>query len=104
MLSEIREIFDKNRVSWSPYRTMRQVIENDPECSTENPMFSMVEQPDIGTYLMPGSPLEFGTSQRSAVIRAPMLGEHTDEILSSVLEMSDSAIASLHDDRIVEGP
>ena len=104
MLSEIREIFDKNRVSWSPYQTLRQVIENDPECSIENPMFSMVEQPDIGTYLMPGSPLQFGTSPRSAVIRAPMLGEHTDEILSSVLEMSDSAIASLHDDRIVEGP
>ena len=56
-LSEIREIFDKNRVSWSPYRTLRQVVETDSECSIENPMFSMVEQPEIGTYLMPGSPL-----------------------------------------------
>jgi 2-methylfumaryl-CoA isomerase len=104
MLSEIREIFDKNRVSWSPYRTLRQVVEGDPECSTENPMFSMVEQPEIGTYLMPGSPLQFGASPRLAATCAPLLGEHTDEILSTVLELSDTEIANLHDKHVVEGP
>jgi 2-methylfumaryl-CoA isomerase len=104
MLSEIREIFDKNRVSWSSYRTFRQVVENDPECSTENPMFSMVEQPEIGTYLMPASPLQFGQSPRLAAIRAPLLGEHTDEILSTILELSDREIARLHDDRVIDGP
>jgi len=104
MLGEIREIFDKNRVSWSPYRTLRQVVETDPECSIENPMFSMVEQPGIGTYLMPGSPLEFGESPRLAATRAPLLGEHTDEILSTILDLSDAEIANLHDERIVEGP
>jgi 2-methylfumaryl-CoA isomerase len=36
--------------------------------------------------------------------RAPVLGEHTDEILSTVLELSDSEIANLHDEHIVEGP
>ena len=104
MLSEVREIFDKNRVSWSPYRTMRQVIESDPECSIENPMFSMVEQPEIGTYLTPSSPLQFSESPRIAATRAPLLGEHTDEILSTVLRLSDGEIASLHDEHVVEGP
>ena len=104
MLDEIRETFDKNRVSWGPYRTLRQVVESDPECSTENPMFSMVEQPGIGTYLMPGSPLQFDTSPRLAATRAPALGEHTDEILSTVLKLSDSEIANLHDEHVVEGP
>ncbi len=83
---------------------MRQVIEGDPECSIENPMFSMVEQPEIGTYLMPNSPLQFSESARCAAIRAPLLGEHTDEILSTVLELSESEIASLHDAHVVEGP
>jgi len=104
MISEVREIFDKNRVCWSQYRTLRQVVEGDPECSTENPMFSMLEQPGIGTYLMPGSPLQFGELPRLAATRAPLLGEHTDEILSTVLELSDSEIAGLHDERVVEGP
>ncbi len=104
MLSEVCEIFDKNRVSWAPYRTLRQVVENDPECSIENPMFSMVEQPGIGTYLMPNSPLQFSASPRLAATRAPLLGEHTDEILSTVLELSESEIAKLHDEHVVEGP
>jgi len=104
MLGEVREVFDKHRVAWSPYRTVRQVVESDPECSIENPMFSMVEQPGIGTYLMPNSPLQFGAAPRLAASRAPLLGEHTDEILSTVLELSDGEIASLHDERVVEGP
>ena len=104
MLSEVREIFDKNRVSWSPYRTLRQVVESDPECSIENSMFSMVEQPGIGTYLMPSSPLQFSALPRLAATRAPLLGEHTDEILSMVLGLGDSEIANLHDENVVEGP
>jgi 2-methylfumaryl-CoA isomerase len=67
-------------------------------------MFSMVEQPEIGTYLMPGSPLQFGASPRLTATRAPVLGEHTDEILSTVLELSGSEIANLHDEHVVEGP
>jgi len=104
MLSEIREVFDKNRVSWSPYRTFRQVVESDPECSTENPMFSKVEQPGIGTYLMPASPLHFSASPRRAAVRAPLLGEHTDEILSELLGLSEPEIGRLHDERVVDGP
>jgi 2-methylfumaryl-CoA isomerase len=104
MLGEVREAFDKHRVSWAPYRTLRQVVENDPECSTENPMFSWVEQPGIGSYLMPGSPLDFSASPRLAATRAPLLGEHTDEILSTLLDMSDREIAALHDEHVVEGP
>jgi acyl dehydratase len=33
-----------------------------------------------------------------------LLGEHTDEILATVLELSDSEIANLHDEHVVEGP
>jgi hypothetical protein len=32
-----------------------------------------------------------------------LLGEHTNEILSTVLDLSDGEIASLHDERVVEG-
>jgi crotonobetainyl-CoA:carnitine CoA-transferase CaiB-like acyl-CoA transferase len=33
-----------------------------------------------------------------------LLGEHTDEILSTILELSDREIARLHDDRVIDGP
>ncbi len=104
MLVEIREIFDKHRVCWSPYRTLRQVVETDPECSTQNPMFSRVEQPGIGSYLMPSSPLQFDAAPRLPATRAPLLGEHTDEVLATLLNLSESEIAKLHDERVVDGP
>ena len=35
--------------------------------------------------------------------RAPLLGEHTDEILADVLGLSDAEIGRLHADRVVAG-
>ncbi len=67
-------------------------------------MFSIVEQPGIGSYLMPSSPLQFGAVPRLAATRAPILGEHTDEILATVLGLGDREIGKLHDDNVVEGP
>ncbi len=103
-LDEIREIFDRHRVCWGPYQTFLQLVDQDPRCSTDNPMFTQVEQPGIGTYLMPGSPLEFSTLGRLPARRAPLLGEHTDEVLADVLALSEAEIGRLHDQGVVAGP
>jgi 2-methylfumaryl-CoA isomerase len=103
-LDELRDIFDRHGVSWGPYQTFTELVEQDPRCSTLNPMFAEVEQPDIGTYLMPGSPLAFSGAERLAPMRAPRLGEHTDEVLAGVLGLSDGEIGRLHDDGVVAGP
>jgi 2-methylfumaryl-CoA isomerase len=104
MLAEIRKIFDAHRVCWSPYRTIREVVEKDRDCSPENPMFSVVEQPGIGSYLMPGTPFDFGAVPRTPPTRAPLLGEHTDEILLGLLGLSEGEVGKLHDEGIVAGP
>jgi 2-methylfumaryl-CoA isomerase len=67
-------------------------------------MFAEVEQPEIGTYLMPGSPLAFSGAERLPPERAPLPGEHTDEILAGVLGLGDGEIGRLHDQGIVAGP
>ena len=67
-------------------------------------MFEEVEQPGIGTYLMPGSPLHFGGNGRLRPTRAPLLGEHTDAVLSEVLSLSEDEIGRLHSDGVVAGP
>jgi 2-methylfumaryl-CoA isomerase len=103
-LAEVQRIFDKQRVTWGPYRTVREAIENDPDCSTDNPLFSLVEQPGIGTYLMPTSPLDFSQVARLPAQPAPRLGEHTDEILLDILGLSEGEVAKLHDEGIVAGP
>ncbi|MGH7878123.1 MAG: CoA transferase, partial [Candidatus Binataceae bacterium] len=102
-LSEIRRTFAGTSVSWGPYQTFHQLIEEDPRCSTANPMFAEVDHPGIGTYLMPGSPLDFSAVQRLPVRRAPLLGEHTDEVLAEVLGLSGGEIARLRDKGVVAG-
>jgi 2-methylfumaryl-CoA isomerase len=100
-LAEIRKTFAGTNVSWGPYQTFHQLITEDPRCSTANPMFAEVAQPGVGTYLMPGSPLDFAGMERLPVRRAPLLGEHTDEVLSDVLGLSGGQIAKLHDEGVV---
>ena len=80
-LEEVRAIFDSHDVSWGPYQTFTQLVEEDPRCSADSEMFEEVEQPGIGTYVMPASPLDFSAAERLPPRRAPLLGEHTDEIL-----------------------
>ena len=103
-LPEVAEIFDAHDVCWGPYQTFTELVETDPRCSTDNPMFDLVEQPGIGTYLMPGSPLAFAACDRVPPRPAPQLGEHTDEVLNEILGLSDAAIGRLHDDGVVAGP
>jgi 2-methylfumaryl-CoA isomerase len=103
MMEEVRAIFEAERVCWAEYRTIREVVEKDPDCSTQNPMFEMLDHPGIGSLLTPGSPLVFDGLPRSSPVRAPRIGEHTDEILSEVLGLPEGEIASLHDDRVVAG-
>ena len=103
-LAQIREAFESTGVCWGPYQTFLQMVEEDPRCSIANPMFSEVEQPGIGRYLVPGSPLEFAASTREPARRAPILGEHTDQVLADVMGLSDAEIGRLRDRKIVAGP
>ena len=103
-LATIRESFAGTGVSWGPYQTFRQLVSEDPRCSTENPMFAEVDQPGVGSYLMPGTPLRFSGLERAPVRRAPVLGEHTEEVLGDVLGLSATEIGRLHDAGTVAGP
>lgn len=103
VLSDVASVFDAHKVCWGRYQTFRQLVEEDPRCSEANPMFKRLEQPGIGSYLMPGLPIGFSQSPRE-VRRAPLLGEHTDEILSGLLGLSTPEIGRLHDAKVVAGP
>jgi 2-methylfumaryl-CoA isomerase len=60
-------------------------------------MWAEVEHPGVGVYRMPGSPLTFSGVERVDVRRAPLLGEHTEEVLTQLLGLSPAEIGRLHD-------
>ena len=52
-----------------------------------------VDHPKRGTYLTVGNPIKLSDSP-SDVKRSPFLGEHTEEVLKTVLGMSDDEIGA----------
>lgn len=97
---EVGKTFDKAGVTWSQYRTFKQAVESDPDLSTDNPMFSNLYHPGIGSYLTPGNPITFSKTERIEPRRAPSLGENTEEILAEA-GYSGTEIARLFDAGIV---
>jgi 2-methylfumaryl-CoA isomerase len=100
-LAEIRAALDGTGVLWGPYQDFRQLLEEDPRCSPANPMFAEMDQPGIGTLLLPRGPLGFG-SGNSPPRPAPRLGQDTDAVLAGVLGLSTGAIGKLHDAGVVK--
>ena len=103
-LGDIRKAFDGTGVCWGPYQTFRQMVEEDPRCSVANDLFTELDQPGIGRYRVPGSPISFPVTPPDPPRRAPLLGEHTDEILSHDLGLSEGQIGRLRDNKVVAGP
>lgn len=103
-LAEAAVLLNAHRVTWGPYRSVREALACDPDCSVDNPLFTLTEQPGIGSYLMPATPLEFGRSPRLPAMPAPALGEHTDQILLDILGLSAAEVGRLHDQGVVAGP
>jgi 2-methylfumaryl-CoA isomerase len=101
--SEIAAAFARSNVCWGPYQTVRDALAEDPRASIANPIFSRVETPGIGTHLSAGSALRFEGLERQPPGYAPLLGEHTDEVLAEVLGLGSGEIGRLHDAGIVSG-
>ena len=98
--AELYAAFDENKVCWGPYNTLSQVA-RDPAMVTENPVFSDISHKSGLTYPAAGSPATLPEEERQAPVRAPYLGEHTDEVLMDVLKLSSGEVGRLHDKRIV---
>jgi 2-methylfumaryl-CoA isomerase len=88
----VREALRDSFVLWAPYRSFADLVA-DRAGLTRNPLMSVVDQPGVGRYLAPGSPIRTESAGSAAV--APTLGEHTLAVLRDELGLDDEAIAGL---------
>lgn len=100
---EVSRALEQAEVCWGPYQTVQELVRQDAECSTANPLFTRVEQPGIGNLLTPSQALNFGGLESLPPAPAPMLGQHTDEILAEELGLSAAQIGKLHDRGLIAG-
>ena len=103
-VEEFADAFDAAGVTWSIFRSFTQAAREDPDLTSDNPLFHDLEQPGIGTYAMPGSPLGFPGAGDVPPKPAPDLGQHTEEILADVAGLGSGEIGRLFDAGVVQGP
>ncbi len=103
-VEEFASDFETHGLTWSVFRTVKEAVQQDPDLGEANPMFSMIDQPGVGRFPVPGHPAEFGSHGRRKPVPAPQLGEHTEEILGDVIRLSDGEIGQLFDKGVVRGP
>jgi 2-methylfumaryl-CoA isomerase len=92
-------------VTWSVYQTMNQAVREDARLFTNNPIFqTLATNPSGLNYPVSGPAGTVTTASRGTYSPAPRLGQHTDEVLATVLGLGSGQIAKLHDAGIVAGP
>lgn len=88
---------EANGVCWEVYRTLSDAIRNNPRLVAANDLFNDVTHPSGETYPTPGAMARLTGVQAGRPVRAPRLGEHTEEVLASVLGLSSGEIGHLID-------
>lgn len=103
-LAEVREALDRSGVCWGEYRTTRQLLTEDPRVGLANPVWEQIDTPGLGMHLSAGTAVRASGEARSATSPAPLLGEHTDEVLLEVMGLDGAAVGRLHDAGVIAGP
>ncbi|MFH1381616.1 MAG: CoA transferase [Chloroflexota bacterium] len=80
--------------------TNQDMMEHDPQLKHRH-FFRELDHPETGPYHAPGS--AFNLSRATYELkRAPLLGEHNEYVLKELLSMSDSEIAKLSAEGVLE--
>ncbi len=91
---QVMEILNPLNVPCGPILSMKELAEEP--ALRETGTIVEVDHPTRGSYLTVGNPIKLSDSP-TEVVRSPLLGEHTDEVLKSVVGWSDEQIAAARD-------
>jgi 2-methylfumaryl-CoA isomerase len=92
-LQQVRAALAPASTLWSVYRSFRDLVQSDD--LRANPLTGIIDQPGVGRYHAPASPIAAGPAGDRVAVRAPLLGEDTEKILRADLGISDDTIKEL---------
>jgi CoA:oxalate CoA-transferase len=93
------EIFEKEQIPCSPINNIKQICE-DPIIRHRN-MLVTVDQPDAGPIRIAGSPIRLSETPGRVESPAPLLGEHSEEVLMTVLGYDRTRIEALKAEGVI---
>jgi formyl-CoA transferase len=98
---EVMDICNPLDIPSGPILSMKEILE-EPSLRATGTVVE-VDHPVRGKYLSVGNPIKLSDSP-TEVQRSPLLGEHTEEILSSVLGLNEREIAAIRASGATEPP
>lgn len=92
-VSHWMEVFDEHDLPGAPILRVDEVLGSEQVASRD--LVRTIRHPAVGEMKAVGPVLSFSGSERPDVAPAPLLGQHTEEILSAVLGLTGPEIAEL---------
>lgn len=86
-------------VPCAPINTVDKIV-NDPQVKARD-MIVEVEHPIAGKLHVPGIPIKMSVTPGAVEEPAPLLGEHTFEILHEILGLSEGEVKQLYDKNVL---
>jgi len=96
--AELIEMLEKNDIPCAPIQTINQV-RNDPHVKARGSILEF-DYPGLGSYPVPSLVPRFSAMEIQTE-RAPLLGEHNDEVLGKLLGCTPEELNQLRESRII---
>jgi CoA:oxalate CoA-transferase len=99
-VEEAERKLEENECPCLRVRSVKELADSDPQIKAREMMVE-VEQPFIGKVRMYGSPLKMSETPTGIRGPAPLLGQHTEEILTDVLGYKKEQVKELYEQEVV---
>ena len=95
---DVMEACNPLNIPCGPILSLKELAEESS--LRDNGIIVEIEHPERGKYLTVGNPIKLSDSPVE-VERSPLLGEHTDEILKTIVGFSDEQIAAAREQQVI---
>ncbi|GED96072.1 CoA transferase [Gordonia crocea] len=97
---QVHRALDAGGVLWGPYRSMAEFVDAVRADPASAPVLAELDQPGIGAVVSAHAPIRVD-NEYAGVAPARELGSDTDEVLASVLGLSDAELGRLRADGVI---
>ena len=97
--AEVLELLGKAGIPCSPVNRVDRLM-TDPQVAARD-MLVDVEHPVAGILKLPGLPIKMSMTPGEIKAPAPLLGQHTEEVLSRILGLTEERINSLRERNVI---
>jgi crotonobetainyl-CoA:carnitine CoA-transferase CaiB-like acyl-CoA transferase len=100
----VREIVDfmlSKKIPCAPIYTVKDVVENEHIAGARR-MIREIDHPVAGPVKVIGSPVNMSETPVEVASPAPLLGQHSEDVLKAILNLTDDELASLKNEKAIE--